>query len=88
MAAVAQSFQINMQRVPDSTAAAINSAVAIGVFATVAIVGKSLGHFQPVGQDKIGTKAGPVNELDYVQGAAVDVTRLAPHYWVLLTAGW
>lgn len=44
-------------------------------FSTIVQIGQHFGYFKPAGEDKIGTRAAPVDQLEYAQGTPVDVAR-------------
>ena len=53
----------------------ITAVVSVGQFSMVVFAGKGAGFFGPAGEDKLGTPAAPVNELEYIQGDSVDVQK-------------
>jgi len=70
---VQQNFQL--QEMDSTMRILMHTVVSVMVFANIVSIGKSLGFFQAPGKDRLGKPAKPIDDLNYLQGKPVDVTR-------------
>ena len=66
----------------------ITGIVSVGMYTLVVLAGKANGYFGPPGEDRLGTKATPVDKLEYIQGEPVDVHKKGQVKIVEFWATW